>query len=119
MESSSSDAERQQFGAALRLALEGRNRAEFIVEVMRATGESVSATALNAWLAGTSEPTRPKIYAMERLLDVPAGSLSQHLGFLPLDAQPVISPEDALLRDTTLPRAVRLALVAAIQAARG
>lgn len=114
----SSDAQRADFGRQLAAELEGRARSWFAAAVAAASGESVSENAVALWIAGTSEPTRSKVWAIEQVLELPPGTLSRCLGYLPVDAVEVVTPEQALLRDPSIPRAVRRALIAGVEASR-
>lgn len=66
------------------------------------SGESVSENAITLWIAGKSEPTRTKVWAIEKVLGLRAGTLSRCLGYLPVDAKGVVSVLDAIDADTNL-----------------
>lgn len=93
------------FRAALAQQLVGADRASLIAEL------GITRNALQKWLAGETEPKRNKVFALERLLEVPPGALSVHLGYLPPDARDVQSALDAIEHDTTLSKKDRGALV--------
>ena len=48
--------------------------------------ELSSHSIINRWRHGVSEPDPEMVFAIEELLDVAPGSLSAHLGYLPLTA---------------------------------
>lgn len=39
------------------------------------------------WFDGSTEPTPDEVFRLERALDVPPGTLSRHLGYLPPEAR--------------------------------
>lgn len=43
----------------------------------------VTGSAVGEWLRGESEPSRDKVFALERLLEAEPGSLSKLLGYVP------------------------------------
>ena len=90
------------FGAALAVQLAGRNRAEFLAAVAERSGETVSRAALQQYLAGTHEPSRRKVAAMEEVLGVRPGALSRCLGWLPVGAAPARSVLQAIDEDPRL-----------------
>lgn len=106
------------FSAALLQALADHIRADVRAEVERICGESVSKAALQQYLAGDNEPSRQKVWAFEKAMKLPPGTLSRCLGYLPLDAAMALSPEDVIGQDTSLPRKVRDALIEAVRAGR-
>lgn len=110
---------RMEFGQALRSALDGRSSAWLGAEIARAIGQSspVTASAVNQWLSGRTEPTPDKVFAAERILGRKPGSLSRVLGYLPLEARASVSFLDALDNETNLSEQTRRSLRAAYQAA--
>ena len=54
------------------------------------------------WVNGDTEPTRPKVWAIEQVLDARPGSLSRLLGYLPVDARPITSVPGAIDADPRL-----------------
>lgn len=73
----------REFGAALTrwLTMSGKTQ----TAIAKAVG--VSTSTLSAWKLGQAEPDRYEVtFALERALGAPAGELSRHLGYLPLEA---------------------------------
>lgn len=103
----STDEQREAFGAALLRQLEGRNRADFMTQIAALSGESVTRAALQQWLAGTSEPSRRKVDAIERCLNLRPGALSRLLGWVPASAVPTKSVLQAIDEDTNLSEKAR------------
>lgn len=64
-----------------------------------------SHTRLQPWLRLRAEPKPSEIFAIEKVLRVPSGTLSRHLGYLPLDARPTASSsvDDIIDGDPMLP----------------
>ena len=110
-----SGGETTSFVRALRAAVEGQNLDELVAKIAAHSGETFTRPALDQWLTGsTKDPSRWKVFAAEKSLDLPPGALSRHLGYLPLDAVPALTPEDAIRQDASLPRLVRQTLLAGI-----
>jgi hypothetical protein len=107
----SSDEQRAAFAAALLRQLDGRDRVDVRRRVHEICGESVSKAALQQWLAGTSEPTRAKLVALEQIFELAPGALSRHLGFVPASAVPAVDVIDAIRSDTALSAKSRERLV--------
>ena len=86
------------FGQALDRALNNRPRAWLGAEIARLCGKEtpITASAVNQWVAGTSEPDRRYVFAAEQVLALKPGTLSRILGYLPLDAKPALSVLDAI-----------------------
>src|SRR5688500_13111052 len=80
--------ERALFGRAVSEELGTTPRKELAAQVAKLSGESVSESAVSQWITGTNEPTRRKVFAIEKALGVQPGTLSRHLGYLPVDAVP-------------------------------
>jgi hypothetical protein len=114
--------QRQMFGRALRRRLEdlGRSRAWLGAEVARLElGEGsrpYTASAVTMWVNGDTEPTRPKVWAIETALGAKPGALSRLLGYLPLDARPVATVPAAIDADPLLGDDARKVLVAVYRA---
>lgn len=91
------EAERMRFGQAL-TRLRGDRSQPWLADVMGVSDESV-----RMWEKGASEPTRARVFELERILGAEPGALSRLLGYLPLDAiGPFSSVEDALDADDEL-----------------
>ena len=101
------------FGEALEAAL--RERGLSGSELARRV--SVSQSAVSKWIAGGSiEPAN--VFEVERVLDLHPGELSRLCGYLPLDAVPTSSPEDAIRTDATLSADTRDDLLVLLAQAR-
>lgn len=84
-------------------------------ELARRVG--VSQSAVSKWLAGGAiDPDN--VFAVERALNRKPGSLSRLMGYLPLDAVPTLTPEDAIAADATLSADTRGDLLAILERAR-
>lgn len=95
------------------------NQQQFGVEVAkRMGGETMSQSSVSNWLAGRQIPGPDVVFAMEKLLAVPPGALSRHLGYLPLAAVEVRTVAEAIAADPDLTAEGRLVVTAAWQAAR-
>jgi len=116
-----SDEQRQAFGRAVRHRLEdlGRSRAWLGGEVARREmGEGsrpYTASAVTMWVNGDTEPTRPKVWAIEQTLGTKPGTLSRLLGYLPLDARAVTTVPGAIEQDSRLDQEARRILLAVYQ----
>lgn len=113
-----SRAEAESFAGALSAELGDQRRDDFAAAVAELSGESVTESAVSLWLGAKSEPSRRKVFAMERVLGVPPGALSRHLGYLPVEAVPARNIEDALVA-AGVPKDLRRALIAAINSVGG
>lgn len=111
----------QSFAAALERALDGRQRAWLGAQIAREVGRPtpLTASAVNQWIACTSEPSREFVFAAERVLSLPPGALSRHLGYLPINAKNIRTPADAIGADTKLSDETRRVLLRAYKAAIG
>lgn len=87
----STDEQRVDFGRALRRRLDdlGHSRAWLGAEVARhEKGEGAkpyTASAVTMWVNGDTEPTRPKVWAIEAALGARPGTLSSLLGYRPVE----------------------------------
>ncbi len=102
--------QRKAFGEALRVALAEREvRQVDLAKAIRTTQSSVS-----AWVTGAAEPAARTVFMIERVLDLPPGSLSRILGYLPVDVEGPsshLSLEQFVARTSELePRAKRVLL---------
>lgn len=104
----STEEQRKAFGRAVRQRLEdlGRSRAWLGAEVARLElGDGTrpyTASAVTMWVNGDTEPTRPKVWAIEQALNAKPGSLSRLLGYLPIEARPVATVPAAIDHDGRL-----------------
>lgn len=103
-----SDEQRKAFGLAVRQRLEdlGRSRAWLGGEVARREmgdgSRPYTASAVTMWVNGDTEPTRPKVWAIEQALGTKPGTLSRLLGYLPLEARTVATVAGAIEQDSRL-----------------
>lgn len=64
--------------------------------------DTFNASTVSNWVAGKHEPSRRQVAAIEQILELPAGALTRHLGYLPVDAIPAVTTSDAIAIDPTL-----------------
>jgi len=97
-----------EFNAALTRAVDesGKNQSE----IARDTDGLVSQGTISTWLSGNARPQPEGVFAVELALDLPPGSLSRHLGYVPYVEDPVIDLRDAIDTDDTLDEFDREAL---------
>lgn len=87
-------AQREAFGYALAVHVDNAS------DLARKVGVTSSAAAL--WLTAQREPSRRTVFDIEEALDLPPGSLSHLLGYLPVSAYPPGRTEEALEQDPDL-----------------
>lgn len=81
-----------------------------IAEKATATGVNVAQSTIATWLGG-KRPGRPaQVFAVEKALDLPPGSLSAYLGYLPTGLYRV-GIEAAIAMDDTLDERARQSLL--------
>jgi len=120
-----SDEQRRAFGRALRQRLDdlGRSRAwlgQQVAELENGEGaRAYTASAVTMWVNGDTEPTRPKVWAIEQALDTRPGALSRLLGYLPTEARPVASVPAAIEIDPRLDAEGRRVLMAVYRVLTG
>jgi transcriptional regulator with XRE-family HTH domain len=101
------------FGGALERSL-GNHSREWLRQQL-----GVSPAAIGNYIAGTNQPGMDKVFKMEKCLGLPPGSLSRHLGYLPLEAVPVVTVPQAIKADSMLdPGGRRLLLALYAEATR-
>jgi transcriptional regulator with XRE-family HTH domain len=99
------------FGAELgrRMADGGVSQAKLGVAVGRAQ------TTVSDWVLGNAEPPASVVFDLERILALAPGTLSRHLGYLPLEVyRPTF--EDAVRVDPDLTQRERAFLLAGYRA---
>lgn len=106
------------FVAAVSAQMVGWTRDELAEAVAKESGESVSVSALSLWLSAKAEPSRRKVFALEKVLGCKPGALSRHLGYLPINARDVVSVEDALEADGRISAEARRVLLSGVKTAR-
>ena len=88
------------FGEMLLSALTAAGlRPPDLVEVIGAADRPAASSVVHKWITGISEPSRPKVLAIEEFLDLEPGTLSRHLGWLPIGAPAIADPEAAVIAD--------------------
>ena len=115
-ESNATDAQLEAFGRALAASLAARGLTSGALLYLSA-GKTIEGQrgSVTNWLKGKSEPSRPKVLAMEQFLGLEPGTLSRHLGWLPVEADGLPTPEAAILADAGLLAAQKQILLAALQ----
>lgn len=76
------EARRAKFGSALAEALRVRRWSQADLAQKMGTTQS----AVSAWITGKSLPVADDVFEIEIEMDMTAGSLSRHLGYLPIGA---------------------------------
>ena len=91
-QANSTPEQRLEFGHALRNAADrvGLTTSFVLAEALAAIGHPYTERMCARWLLGTHEPPRPIVVALEQLTVSPPGSLSSHLGWVPVEA---LSPD--------------------------
>jgi transcriptional regulator with XRE-family HTH domain len=95
------------FGQALEGALSPRSQAWLAKAVGRDQG------AVSKWINGRNEPDVDTVFAIERVLAVPPGELSRHLGYVPVETSEIVSVVAAVESDSRLDARMRRALISA------
>jgi transcriptional regulator with XRE-family HTH domain len=97
------------FGEALRGALSDRSMSQqALAHQLGLSSQSV----VSQWISGTHEPSPGRVFAIEQVLDLAPGQLSRLLGYLPLEAEPVMDLPGAVAIDPTLTDQQRQAILA-------
>lgn len=108
--------QKKAFGEALMAALEARNlRPPDLVDVVTAADRNSASNLVKNWINGKTEPSRPTVIAVEAFLDLVPGTLSRHLGWLPVGAPEVPEPEAAVIADTRFTGEQRRILLALME----
>lgn len=105
---------RAAFGRALANALLMRE----VTQRDLGTKLGVAQSAIAAWKAGASEPAPETVFAVEAELELPAGQLSQHLGYFPPAAlkRPPTTFEAVVIADDMLDEVMKAGLIAQYRA---
>lgn len=113
-------AQRKAFGVALEVAMaaaEIRSTAELHRRGNEA-GIDKTAGSFVTWTRGGSEPGRPEVIILEEICGVEPGTLSRHLGWIPLGVSTDVTIEQAILAEPRISdpnKAVLLALVSQLR----
>lgn len=84
------DAQRKAFQDALTQELSTASR-KMVIERL-----GISKALLSGWERGAGGPPRPdQIFEIERTVGLPAGTLSRHLGYVPVGSSSVLSAIDS------------------------
>lgn len=103
---------REAFGARLKAARESHDPQVRPQQIAEAIGYR-SGGAISNWERGESPPDPETVFAIERFLELSPGELSQHLGYLPVEADtPPCTVESAVAADRRLRENERGALLA-------
>lgn len=74
--------------------------------------------SVSGWLDRIEEQPPARVFYIEAVLGMKAGHLSRRLGYLPVDAKPARSVEDALEADDSIPDALVHVILGAVREAR-
>ena len=112
------DEMRNAFAAALQAATKDADidSNQIAAEITKATGQKLTGAAVRKWSHGGVPRTPQVVFKLERILGRPAGSLSRHLGYLPVGAPPTVA--QALEADDEMTPLGRGIVLAAYEQAR-
>lgn len=97
------------FGGALAAALRCRGITQRnLADLLGRTAQS----SVSTWTRGDTAPGPELVFEIERIVEVPPGHLSQHLGYVPAGAVPHASVAAAIEADPLLEPVHRQALLA-------
>lgn len=71
-----------------------------------------SQSVVSQWISGTHRPDPPRVFEIERHLELRPGQLSRLLGYLPVDAVPALDVSSAIEADPRLTDRQREAVLA-------
>jgi transcriptional regulator with XRE-family HTH domain len=93
-------------------------RKTYLAVATELAGEGIVTTkdTVNLWANGRQRPLPEEVFAIERVLNVPAGSLSSVDGYIPVDMKPARSVLDAIEADHRLPPEIKNVLRASYRA---
>lgn len=106
--------QKRAFGKALQGRVTTKAEREALAEQL-----GVSPEAVRTWTTGERVPDPDVVFTIEKQLKLKSGTLSRHLGYLPLDARDSLSVEAAIAADATINEDGRRYLLAVLRAARG
>ncbi len=114
-ESSASSAQLEAFGRAIRTALAEKGLTSgALLHLTKATTPAGQRRVVNDWLSGNVEPSRVKVVALEKVLELAPGTLSRHLGWLPVNATELPDLEGAIIADDGLSSMQKQVLLSAL-----
>lgn len=79
---------------------------------------NVTQSTVSRWCRGDREPSMEQVAELELVLNQPAGSLSRHLGYVPvevMDRRHVAPLEERVANDPDLPEDAKTAILAIIE----
>lgn len=62
----------------------------------------IKPSTLSSWEKGLNEPPPDAVFGIEQALGLKPGTLSHHLGYVPVGAESIVGVEEAVLSDLTL-----------------
>jgi transcriptional regulator with XRE-family HTH domain len=114
-EANASSEQLESFGRALAATLKAKGLTTgALLHVASDKGGESGRNSVNRWILGKNEPSRPKVQAIEAVLELEAGTLSRHLGWVPVGAKDVPTVEAAILADSQLTASQKNILLAAL-----
>ncbi len=97
-------------GATFGSALAGALRARGITQHRLGRALGIGQSTISAWVADRATPSHAVVFRVEEALEVEPGSLSRHLGYLPLDGTQPSTVLDCIDVDPALSEGQRAAL---------
>jgi transcriptional regulator with XRE-family HTH domain len=97
-------------GATFGAALAGALRAKGITQHRLGRALGIGQSTISAWVADRATPSHSVVFRVEAALEVAPGSLSRHLGYLPLDGSQPATVLDCIDADPALNPGQRAAL---------
>lgn len=108
--------DRRAFGHALSSVMRVRGMTQ---KALAAQLDGMAQSAISAWVNGDAAPLHEVVFEVERILQVPGGFLSRHLGYGPVDGALPSSVLDAIDDDPLLDDVQRQALATLYRAFTG
>ena len=100
----SSEQQRRAFGAAVEAAMYAARISSFadLSRRLAEVGVERHEQTVGQWCKGLAEPRRSEVFAIERVCEVEPGTLSRHLGYVPVDADPTVTLDQLIAADPDL-----------------
>ena len=100
----SSEQQRRAFGAAVEASMYAAQIAGFadLSRRLAELGVDRHEQTIGQWCKGLSEPRRSEVFAIEQVCGVEPGTLSRHLGYVPVDVDPSVTIEQLIAADPDL-----------------